>query len=57
MALFAFNKKRRMKMSNRYVVLMHMGGSNWVKVYGPTDFNTANWYCTTQRKETRVELA
>jgi len=44
-------------MSNRYVVLMHMGGSNWVKVYGPTDFNTANWYCTTQRKETRVELA
>jgi len=43
----------------KYIVMMKLGSSpgSWVKAYGPTDYNTASWFASNQRKQCRVERA
>jgi|TARA_X000000368_G_scaffold253581_1_gene200453 hypothetical protein len=40
----------------KFIVMMQMGSGpgSWVKAYGPTDFQTAQWFASKQSKPTQV---
>ena len=40
----------------KYIVMMQMGGGpgSWIKAFGPSDFNTCQWWASNQSKPTQV---
>ncbi len=42
--------------SGKYIVMMQMGAGpgSWIKAFGPSDFNTCQWWASNQSKPTQV---
>jgi len=41
----------------KYIVMLQMSPSNpgsWIKAFGPSDFNTCQWWASNQSKPTQV---